>query len=93
MLRIWVVLAVLWIGGMGWYQYQEADKVEKNSFTIAISKDAQFSIDTNGISNNNDKKSMQMQRIGMVFLPPFLLLALFPIGVWLARGFKSESNK
>ncbi len=93
MLRIWVVLAVLWIGGMGWYQYQEVDKSEKNSFTIAISKDAQFHIDTNGISNNNDRKSMQMQRIGLVFLPPLLLLALFPIGAWLARGFKSESNK
>ncbi len=91
LLRVWVLLAILWIGGMGWYQYNEAKKPAKDSITIAISKDSQFRIDENGISkiNEEDNASLQIQQISIVFLPPFLLLALFPIGAWLARGFKS----
>jgi len=88
--RVWLVLTILWIGGMGWYQYQEANKAEKNSITFSLSKDAQIRIDANGISDNKDKNSVQLQRFEMVFLPPLLLLAIFPIGAWMARGFKSD---
>ncbi len=88
--RVWLVLAMLWIGVMGWYQYQEANKADKNSITLSLSKDAQIRIDANGISDNKDKNSMQLQRLEMVFLPPLLLLAIFPIGAWMARGFKSD---
>lgn len=91
MLRVWVLITVLWIGGMGWYQYQEANKVEKNGITISLSKDSQLRIDENGISQTDeeDKKELQMKRIGLVFLPPILLLALFPVISWLLRGFKA----
>ena len=94
MLRIWVVLAVLWIGGMGYYQYNEAQKPAKDSITIALSKDSQFRIDETGITkvSAEDKSELQIKRLSIVFLPPLLLLALFPIGAWLARGFKSESK-
>jgi hypothetical protein len=88
--RLLVVLAALWIAGMGFYQYQEANKAEKNSITFSLSKDAQIRIDANGISDNKDKNSMQLQRLEAVFLPPLLLLAIFPIGAWMARGFKSD---
>lgn len=90
--RIWVVITVLWIGGMGWYQYQEANKIDNNSITIALSKDSQLRIDANGISKSdeNDKLTLQMKRIGIVFFPPILLLIIFPVGAWLARGFKSK---
>ncbi len=91
MLRIWVVLTVLWIGGMGWYQYNDAHKVDKNGITIALSKGAELRIDENGISKSDDKdkEEAQMQRLAIVLLPPIFLLALFPIGCWLVRGFKT----
>ncbi len=92
MLRVWLLISVLWIGGMGWYQYQEAGKPEREGITIALSKDSELRIDANGISKTDekDKSALQMKRIGIVFLPPILLLGLFPIGIWLARGFKAK---
>lgn len=90
LLRIWIVASVLWIGGMGYYQYHEANKVDKNSITIALSEDSQLRIDANGISQTDDKNKteLQMKRLGIVLLPPLLLLIIFPVGGWLARGFK-----
>ena len=92
MLRVWVLVSVLWIGGMGWYQYNAINEDKKNSFTFAISKDAQFRIDANGISQNNDddKNLIQMKHIGIILLPPLLLLMMFPICSWLASGFKPK---
>ncbi len=90
--RLWVVFAVLWIGGMGFYQYDEANKAEKNSITFSLSKDAQIRIDANGISDNKDKNSVHLQRLEIIFLPPLLLLAIFPVGAWLMSGFKSDSK-
>ncbi len=92
LLRVWVLISVLWIGGMGWYQYQEANKVEKNGITISLSKDSELRIDENGISQTDgeDKKELQMKRLGLVLLPPILLLALFPVAGWLVRGFKAK---
>lgn len=89
--RVWVLAAVLWIGAMGWYQYNEAQKPAKDSITISLSKDSQFRIDENGIMkvSEENKSALQIQRISIVLLPPLLLLALFPVGTWLARGFKS----
>lgn len=91
MLRVWVVLSVLWIGGMGWYQYQEAHKPDKNGITISLDKGSELRIDENGISktDDKDKEELQMKRLAIVFLPPIFLLALFPVGCWLARGFKA----
>lgn len=91
MFRLWVVISVLWIGGMGWYQYNDANKVDKNSITIALSKDAELRLDANGISqtNDKDKEELQMKRLAIVFLPPILLLLLFPVVGWLVRGFKA----
>ncbi len=88
--RLWVVFAVLWIGCMGFYQYNEANKAEKNSITLSFSKDSQIRIDANGISDNKDKNQQQLQRLEIIFLPPLLLLAVFPVGAWLMRGFRSD---
>lgn len=90
MFRVWLVISILWIGGMGWYQYDDAHKVDKNGITIALSKDSEFRIDEHGISQTTDKDKgeLQMKRIALVVLPPILLLALFPVGCWLVRGFK-----
>lgn len=92
--RVWVLAAILWVGAMGYYQYNEAQKPAKDSITISLSKDSQFRIDENGITkvSEENKSALQMQRISIVLLPPLVLLALFPVGTWLARGFKSESK-
>jgi uncharacterized ion transporter superfamily protein YfcC len=91
MFRLWVVLSILWIGGMGWYQYNDANKVDKNSITISLSKDSELRFDSTGISQTDekDKQELQMKRFAIVFLPPILLLLLFPVVGWLVRGFKA----
>lgn len=89
--RVWVLATILWVVLMGYYQYNEAKKPVKDSITISLSKDSQFRIDESGITkiSEENKSALQMQRISIVLLPPLVLLALFSVGTWLVRGFKS----
>lgn len=89
--RVWVLATILWVVLMGYYQYNEAKKPVKDSITISLSKDSQFRIDESGITkiSEENKSALQMQRISIVLLPPLVLLALFSVGAWLVRGFKS----
>ncbi|MEZ5691797.1 MAG: hypothetical protein R3D71_09060 [Rickettsiales bacterium] len=90
MFRVWIVLTILWVGGMSWYQYKDAQKYKDSGITIALSKESQFRIDEKGISKNtqSDRDNLQMKRMAMIFIPPLLLLIMFPVGVWMTRGFK-----
>ena len=89
MFRLWVVLSVLWLVGMGWHQYRGEQRAEDSSFTISLNKDSAIRIDASGIKQENTSDE-QIKKIGLLVLPPLVLLLFFPVGVWLARGFKSS---
>jgi hypothetical protein len=85
--RICLLLAVLWVLGMGWYQYSE--KEQDNSVTIALNKDTELRIDASGIKQNNTQ-DMQMKRLALIFLPALALLLVVPVLGWITGGFKEE---
>lgn len=89
--RVCMLAALVWVVGMGAYQYQDMQKADTDSVTIALSKDSELRIDASGI-RQNDKKSMEMQRLAWVFVPALLLLLINPVGGWLAGGFKPEGQ-
>jgi len=88
--RACIVLAVLWVIGMGAYQYQMANDAENNSMTISINKDTALRIDASGIKKEDE--SAQMKNIAMLLLPALLLLLVVPIGGWITGGFKPEGK-
>lgn len=87
--RVIVVIGALWIVGMGWAQYQNAQHAVDNSLTISLSGDKQLRIDANGIEQSRPSDE-RMRRLIIVFLPPALLLLTLPLIGWLSRGFKKE---
>jgi hypothetical protein len=91
MTRICLVLATLWALGMGWYQYQEWQKIDDNSLTIALDKDTELRIDSSGI-RQNDKQEMQLQRLLLIVLPALALLLVVPVSSWVSGGFKKEGQ-
>ncbi len=91
MLRLWVVISVVWMAAMGWYQFSDRKAADENSLIISLDKETEFRIDASGIKQQ-DKSEVQMQRIGWIVLPPLALLAAAGAGVWLARGFKKEGQ-
>ncbi len=85
--RLCALLAVVWLVGMGWYQYNDAKKMADQSVSISFGKDQEFRIDASGVKQEN-KQEVQMQRIALVLLPALLLLLVVPIGGWVSSGFK-----
>ena len=88
MFRLWLVLSVLWIAGMGWYQYQQSQQAAHHELTIQFSKDSALHMEANTPEDKNEVRDRWL----WVFLPPVLLLLLFPVGTWLASGFKPEGK-
>ena len=85
--RLCMLLAVVWIAGMGWYQMQDAKQVEDNSISISIGEDKEFRIDATGVKQESTQE-VQAQRIALIVLPALLLLLIVPIGGWVSNGFK-----
>lgn len=127
-LRLWVVASLVWMVGMGWYQYQAVSKEPSSSFTIQFSEESGIKLESNselldadpadcesyfGESNIPRKFSAlmfkdrddcieklaaihqeyniaQIKRALPVFVPPLLVLLMFPIIGWVRRGFKTN---
>ncbi len=89
--RLCMLLAVVWIAGMGWYQYSSAKKQDDQSVSISFGEDKSFRIDATGVKQENTQE-VQAQRIALVVLPALLLLLVVPIGGWVTTGFRSEGK-
>lgn len=85
--RICMLLAIIWVAGMGWYQYSDAKKVDDESISISFGEDKAFRIDATGVNQENTQE-VQAQRIALIVLPALLLLLVVPIGGWVSNGFR-----
>jgi hypothetical protein len=89
MSRLCLLLAVLWVLGMGWYQYQDTKAPEEGSVVFSLNKDTELRIDANGFKQT-DKHELQIQRLMLIFLPALALLLVVPVLSWITGGFKAE---
>lgn len=90
LMRLFVLLAVLWMIGMGWQQFGSSQKQE-DSMTISLGNDTQLRIDASGIKQQ-DANEEQMKKLMLVFLPALALLLAVPVMGWVAGGFKPEGK-
>lgn len=88
--RVFILLAVAWLAGMGWYQFQY-EKPEKEEFRISLNDETEIRIDASGIKKT-DKQEVQMEKLAIVVLPALLMLLVIPLGGWLGAGFKAEGK-
>ncbi len=85
--RLCIIASVLWMLGMGWYQFQGEPVRKQEGVVISLSDDAQLTIDESGI-RKQDKDELRMQKLAIVLLPALALVLLVPVIGWVTKGFK-----
>lgn len=115
--RVWIVTSILWVAGMGWYQYNawspfnQFDNPADCKYCnpqVAIHElkgpwteyQQQFCAPYKGVEDctvdmqikHHEDVTELRERIVLVLLPPFLILLLSYIVLWIQRGFKAEKS-
>jgi hypothetical protein len=91
--RLWLVLSVLWIGGVGYVTWQTLPTVLPTICDVPASERPDWGVDCSWLSRAKDKlgdeEGIHIQH-GILFalVPPAFVLALGSALVWAVKGFR-----
>jgi hypothetical protein len=88
LLRLWFVLSLCWIAGVGVYAWRQEPGISSSQFgyEIASSPEKQNEEEIKGSLN----AELVKQYVAYVLLPPLITLALVLLGAWVVSSFERK---
>jgi hypothetical protein len=88
LLRLWLILSLCWVAGVGVYAWKQEPGISSSQFAYETASSPEGQNEKEIVGSLNAE--LVQRYVAYVLLPPLITLALGMLGAWVVSGFERK---